>query len=192
MAIGNAGIGSAGLSPTVSIGGAGISKNYLLIEASAEATGATEITFTLLLSQALYAGVEWGVDPDYTWSTFDAVEATSHVIVIDGADGVMADTTYAWRPYATNDPLDAPANRIYGTGGTVSTVTPVQAIGLEGSADFILMETGDLILMELGASADISAFPAASTLGGTEVIAGVQGGNSRKVSIDQIKTYVNT
>jgi hypothetical protein len=65
-------------------------------------------------------------------------------------------------------------------------------IGLEGSADFMLMETGDFILVESGASADISAFPAASTLGGTEVIAGVQGGNSRKVSIDQIKTYVNS
>lgn len=89
-----------------------------VVGATAEATGTTEITFTLTTSLA-YAGVEWGIDPALTWTAFDASQSTSHIIIIDGADGVVAATTYAWRSYATNDPLDAPGNRVYGVGGTV-------------------------------------------------------------------------
>jgi len=88
--------------------------------ASAEAISATEITFTLSTSYA-YAGVEWGVDPDYTWATFLPLQASSHSITIDAADGVVASTTYAWRAYVTNDPLDDGDNRVYGPSGTVAT-----------------------------------------------------------------------
>lgn len=38
----------------------------------------------------------------------------------------------------------------------------------------------------------ISDLPAATTLGGTEVVAGVQGGTTKKISINQINAYVNT
>lgn len=93
-----------------------------VVGATAEATGTTEITFTLTTSLA-YAGVEWGIDPALTWTAFDASQSTSHIIIIDGADGVTAATTYAWRSYATSDPLDAPGNRVYGQSGTVTTAS---------------------------------------------------------------------
>ena len=89
--------------------------------ASAEVTGATEITFTLTTSYA-YAGVAIRVSGSggsyLTW--FLPVQATSHTIVLDAADGILAGTTYEWYPYVTNDPLDAEANRVRGTGGTVA------------------------------------------------------------------------
>lgn len=42
------------------------------------------------------------------------------------------------------------------------------------------------------ADTKISAFTAASALGGTELLGGVQGGANRKITIDQIKTYCRT
>ena len=39
------------------------------------------------------------------------------------------------------------------------------------------------------ANTKVSAFTAASALGGTETVGGVQGGANRKITIDQIKTY---
>jgi len=87
--------------------------------ATAEVTGATEITFNVEVSPASYAGIEWGVSPDYTWSAFSAFLGNDHEIIIDAADGVVDGTTYAWRSYATNDPLDALGNRVYGIGGTI-------------------------------------------------------------------------
>lgn len=89
--------------------------------ASASKTGTTEITFTVNISpSSAYAGVEWGVNPTYTWTVFDAAAGSSHTLIIGSTDGVVVGTTYIWRPYATNDPLDAPASRVYGTGGTIS------------------------------------------------------------------------
>jgi len=99
------------------MGGVGVSVTL----ASANATGSTEITFTVNVSPASYAGVEWGVSPAYTWSTFDASQSASHTIIINAGDGVLAGTTYAWRSYATNDPVDAIGNRVYGASGTVVT-----------------------------------------------------------------------
>lgn len=87
---------------------------------SASATGATEITFSVT-TESVYAGVEWGVSPDYTYSVFDAEVNTTHTLVIDGRDGVVGATTYAWRAYITSDPLDAPSNRTYLNSGTVAT-----------------------------------------------------------------------
>lgn len=87
---------------------------------SATATGATEITFSVT-TESVYAGVEWGVSPDYTYSVFDAELSTTHTLVIDGRDGVVGATTYAWRAYITSDPLDAPSNRTYLNSGTVVT-----------------------------------------------------------------------
>lgn len=87
---------------------------------SASATGATEITFSVT-TESVYAGVEWGVSPDYTYSVFDAEVNTTHTLVIDGRDGVVGATTYAWRAYITSDPLDAQSNRTYLNSGTVVT-----------------------------------------------------------------------
>lgn len=87
---------------------------------SASATGATEITFTVL-SELTYAGVEWGVSPDYVWSSFDAEVGTSRTIVINATDGVAAATTYVWRAYTNTDPLDGSATRAYIKTGTVTT-----------------------------------------------------------------------
>jgi hypothetical protein len=98
---------------TASGGGASVAS------ATAEVTGATEITFNVEVSPASYAGIEWGVSPDYTWSAFSAFLGNDHEIIIDSADGVVAGTTYAWRSYATSDPLDAPGNRVYGVSGSV-------------------------------------------------------------------------
>jgi hypothetical protein len=38
----------------------------------------------------------------------------------------------------------------------------------------------------------ISDLPAATTLGGTEVVAGVQGGTTKKISVNQINTFVSS
>jgi hypothetical protein len=106
---------------TASGGGASVAS------ATAEVTGATEITFNVEVSPASYAGIEWGVSPDYTWSAFSAFLGNDHEIIIDAADGVVAGTTYAWRSYATSDPLDAPGNRVYGIGGTVAVPSAIDA-----------------------------------------------------------------
>lgn len=111
-------------------GGAAVSGN-------ASATGATEITFTLTSSNT-YVGVEWGVNPIYTWAAFDAVVGTSHSIVIDAADGVVAGTTYIWRPYTNTDPLDGVSTRVYSPGGTVSTASAYDA---DATAVFNAMAT---------------------------------------------------
>lgn len=87
---------------------------------SATATGATEITFSVT-TESVYAGVEWGVSPDYTYSVFDAEINTTHTLVVDGQDGVVGATTYVWRAYITSDPLDAISNRTYLNSGTVAT-----------------------------------------------------------------------
>ena len=87
---------------------------------SASATGATELTFTVT-TESVYAGVEWGVNPDYTWSVFDAEINTTHTLIVNATDGVAAATTYAWRAYITSDPLDAVENRTYLNSGTVAT-----------------------------------------------------------------------
>ena len=42
------------------------------------------------------------------------------------------------------------------------------------------------------ADAKVSAFTAASALDGTELLAGVQGGNSRKITVAQVKTQVSS
>lgn len=88
--------------------------------ASAAATGATKLTFTLT-TESIYAGVEWGVNPDYTFAAFDAELGTTHTIVLDGQDGIVAATTYAWRMYVTSDPFDAIEGRVYVASGTVAT-----------------------------------------------------------------------
>jgi hypothetical protein len=88
--------------------------------ASAEVTGATEITVTITGSYA-YAGFDWGVSPaDDTFNAFDMTEANSHQLVIDAADGVAEGVTYAIRPYVTNDPLNGVESRVYGSTFTVS------------------------------------------------------------------------
>lgn len=74
---------------------------------------------------------------------------------------------------------------------SVDLTTLAPAIGLEGSADFLLQENGDYLLVESGASADISAFSAAAALDGTEEWVFVQGGMTVKVTTNQLKTYVN-
>ena len=131
-------------------GGSGLS----VISASAEVTGTTEITFTLTTSYA-YAGVEWGVNPAYTWSSFDASQSTSHTIIVDAADGVTDGVTYAWRPYATNDPLDAPANRVYGTGGTILVPS---AIDPDAQAIIDEIETLDTTTLNAAQIAAINDF----------------------------------
>jgi len=65
------------------------------------------------------------------------------------------------------------------------------AIGLEASADVLLQENGDQLLMESGGSADISAFSAAAALTGAEEWAFVQGGVTVKVTTNQLRTFVN-
>ena len=76
---------------------------------------------------------------------------------------------------------------------TTTVGASVEAIGLEGSTDNLLMETGDALLAESGTETDISAFSAATDpLAGTEVVAGVQSSATVGITIDQIKTYVNS
>lgn len=140
-----------------------------------------------------FFGVEYVVNSVpgvYTFSLDTVGAAASQSIVINlASEGINAGDTVYIRAYYNLDPLDDPSTRVYGT--PTLTVLVAFPIGLEGSAFFVLMEDGNHILVETGASADISAFTSATTLDGTEIIGGVQGGNSRGVTANQIKTFVN-
>lgn len=96
--------------------------NSVPIVASASGDGTPTITFTLT-TENTYAGVEWGENPTYSWSAFDAAASTSHTIILDATDGLVAGTLYIWRPYTNTDPLDGVGTRVYGTGGTVYAAT---------------------------------------------------------------------
>lgn len=114
MAIGNAGIGSAGLSPTVSIGGAGISHIYAVAPVvtvgpvwTDNTDGTATVTFTTDI--ACYGGVDFGTSTGvYTQSAFDystypTLElATAHTVPIpdEGVGGTIADGTYYYRCWA--------------------------------------------------------------------------------------------
>ena len=152
--------------------------------------GTATVTFTT--TAPCYAGVDYGTSTgDYTSSSFNydgsgpALEfATSHTVEIPDpiAGGTEAATTYYFRIWMSPGSYSAEST---------GDITDAAGIGLEASTDVILMESGDIVLVESGSETDISAFTAASTLGGTEDILGVQGGNSRRITPTQIKTYVN-
>lgn len=77
----------------------------------------------------------------------------------------------------------------------------VPLVGLYGSAgappvaDVILLETGDALLLEttdpLEKDTGIPAQAAADPLDGTEWVAVVQGGTTKKVSIDDLADFIN-
>jgi hypothetical protein len=71
------------------------------------------------------------------------------------------------------------------------TAASVAAIGLEGSTDDLLMETGDVLLAEGGSEVDISAMNAAAALTGTERIPVVQDSATVYMTATQLRTYVN-
>lgn len=156
--------------------------------------GTATVTFTT--DFACYGGVDYGtVSGTLTSSAFNydgagpALElATAHTVPIPDAvaGGTETPGTFYFRIWAAIGTFSG-----YITAESSGVITNAQAIGLEGSLDEWLMESGDLILMESGSETDVSALTAASTLGGTEDIAGVQGGNSRRITPTQIKTYVN-
>ena len=156
--------------------------------------GTATVTFTT--DVACYAGVDYGTSAGvYTASSFNydgagpALElATSHTVEIPDpiGGGTEAAATYYFRIWM--QPVAGGAS--YSTESS-GAITVVEGIGLEGSTDIILMESGDAVLMESGSETDISAFTAASALTGTEDLLGVQGGNSRRITPAQIKTYVN-
>ena len=153
--------------------------------------GTATVTFTV--QSPCYAGVDYGTSAGvYTKSSFNydgagpALESnTSHTVEIPDpiAGGTETATTYYYRIWMSPGSYSAEYTGV---------ITDAAGIGLEGSTDVILMESGDIVLVESGSETDISAFTAASTLGGTEDILGVQGGNSRRITPTQIKTYVNT
>lgn len=158
------------------------------------ANGTATVTFTT--DVACYAGVDYGtVAATYTKSSFDYDGAgpalalgTSHTVEIPDAiaGGVEAAATYYFRLWL--QPAAGAAS--YSTESS-GAITVVEGIGLEGSTDVVLMESGDIVLVESGVETDISGFGAATTLAGAEDILGVQGGNSRRITPAQIKTYVN-
>lgn len=124
--------------------------------ATAQVTGSTEITFTLSTTLK-YAGIEWGVDPALTWSILDVTQSTDHVIVINGLDGISSGTTYAWRPYVTDDPLDAVENRVY---GTISNSTITLPVVYDTDALAIINAMNAIIAPQV-LSVDFPAYPAA-------------------------------
>lgn len=71
------------------------------------------------------------------------------------------------------------------------------AMGGDGSApDSILMESGEHLLLEAGGNVlKNSSIPAQSSAGaitGAEYVAIVQGGSTRKVSLDALTTYARS
>lgn len=159
----------------------------------AEITGAAEITFTLATSFA-YAGVEWGIDPALTWTKFDATQTTSHEIVLGAADGLVVGTTYAYRPYATADALDAPENRNYGASGTISLSAggAANVVTIEGGVDAILLENGvDYWLVESGSDQDVSDFSTVTpALADYIVVLDASAGVLATVQLSALKTLV--
>lgn len=163
----------------------------------ASALSVTDITVTGVtsgdISTGVY-GVEYSVNAvpgSYPFSLNTVGVAANQSITINlASEGIAAGDVVYIRAYYNTDPLDDLSTRVYGTPTLIVTVA--FPVGLEGSAFFMLMEDASYALMESGASVDISAFTSASALGGTEIMAGVQGGNSRGVTATQIKTYVNT
>lgn len=122
MPIGNAGIGSAGLSPITGIGGAGISKIWtvpVIVTPGVPTIVGTEITFPATsdgtLVGAVY-GVEFGVGvgAGYVWSENVAGAAVSQTITIDIATyGGTTSSTVNARIYYNLDVLDDPSTRVY-------------------------------------------------------------------------------
>lgn len=120
MAIGSAGIGSAGLSLIPGIGGAGISKQFApeLVNGTVSVSG-TEITFPATSSGSLVGyvyGVEFGIGigAGYVWSENVAGAASSQTITIDIASyGGTTSSVVNARTYYNADPADDPASRVY-------------------------------------------------------------------------------
>ena len=165
---------------------------------NADGTATIDVTF----DQSVYCGIDYGTSTEtYTASaiSYTVDEPASGVPLFSATHSfpvpeqtigteTLADGTYYWRLAAGGSGYNDLGYMAAEQTGVISTP---DGIGLEGSTDELLMETGDMILVESGAETDISAFSAASTLGGTEVVAGVQSAATVKITIDQIKTYVS-
>lgn len=160
----------------------------LHISAVGDSATGTDVTITFTTDIAAYSRVQWGtVSAAYTDQVDNAgSQVTSHSLLLGAGDGLAAGTTYYYRVGASCDGV----SWTYSAEGTFATDAAYSALLLQDAASVLLMETGDRILMESGASTVISNLPAASALDGSEIIVLVQGGATLRLTINDIATFV--
>lgn len=65
-----------------------------------------------------------------------------------------------------------------------------EALLQEGGAGALLLESGGLLLVESGVASPISALTSAGALTGDELLAVVQGGATRKLTLDDLTAWL--